>query len=134
MRKLFVLLVLMGTLSMMLMGCGGASSSKDVTDLLEDNGYVLEARDEDSINYYEATMINDKYDLNVEVTSLYVGYVNSDERWAEIVVLKTEAQAEDFVQALVNENVQGRYNIRQENVVIITFSQETNALFSSKVS
>jgi hypothetical protein len=136
MRKLVVLLVVFLGLSVVLIGCGGGGTTSneatEVIDTLEEDGYVFEARDEDSREYYQANMINNKFDLNVDVTELYVGYVNENQRWAEIIVLKTDAQAEDFYDELMIEATEGRFVIREGSVIILTFSQETANLFQSK--
>ncbi len=134
MKKLLaVLVVLFGLVA--LMGCTGGSTTNqaaDVIDTLEEDGYVLETRDEDSREYYQANMVNSKYDLSLDVTELYVGYVNVTERWVEIVVLKNESQATEFYDALMVEATSGRFVVRVDTVVIITFSEATANLFTSK--
>jgi hypothetical protein len=133
MKKLGLLCVLLLSLSIVLFGCSGDSAkADDVISTLEDEGYVFEERDNDSKSYYQTNMINEKFDLSLEVTALYVGYINSNERWVEIVALKNESQAEDFKQALVNESIEGRLIIQESNVIIITFSQDTANLFLNK--
>ncbi|MBU1143772.1 MAG: hypothetical protein KKH92_09055 [Firmicutes bacterium] len=132
-KTVFSFLFLLG-LSLFLVSCSGGSSktASDMIDTLEGDGYALEQRDEDSREYYQANMVNDKYDLDVDVIDLYVGYVNSRERWAEIVVLKNATQAEAFYDELMIENTVGRFVIMKENVIILTFSSETANLFSVK--
>lgn len=126
-------MVLVVLLSLTLVGCSeGSSNASDVIDILENDGYVLEERDGDSIDYYQSNMVNNKYDLNVDVVKLYVGYVNSSERWVEIIVLKDSGQAQEFVTELNIESTPGRLVIQQEAVVIITFSTDTANLFESK--
>jgi hypothetical protein len=133
MKKLGFLCVLLLSLTIVLFGCsGGSANADDVIGTLEDEGYVFEERDSDSKTYYQTNMINDKFDLDLEVTELYVGYINSSERWVEIVALKNESQADDFKQALVNESIEGRLIVQESNVIIITFSQETASLFQTK--
>lgn len=134
MKKMVVSFIFLFALSLFLVACGGGGSqtTSDVIDTLEADGYVFEQRDEDSREYYQANMVNDKYDLNVDVVDLYVGYVNSNERWVEIVVLKDDGQATDFYDELMIEATEGRYVIIQDNVVILTFSSETAGLFNTK--
>lgn len=134
MKKIVFSFLFLFGLSLFLVACGGGSSKteSDMIDTLEGDGYVLEQRDEDSREYYQANMVNDKYDLDVDVIDLYVGYVNSSERWAEIIVLKDAAQAEDFYDELMIEGTEGRFVIMKENVIILTFSSETAGLFSTK--
>ncbi len=134
MKKIVVSFIFLLALSLFLVACGGGGSqtTSDVIDTLEADGYVFEQRDEDSREYYQANMVNDKYDLNVDVVDLYVGYVNSNERWVEIVVLKDYGQATDFYDELMIEATEGRYVIIQDNVVILTFSSETAGLFNTK--
>ncbi len=135
MKKLFALLVVLFGL-VALVGCAGGGTTtnqaNDVIDTLEEDGYVLETRDEDSREYYQANMVNSKYDLSLDVTELYVGYVNVTERWVEIVVLKNESQATEFYDALMVEATSGRFVVRVDTVVIITFSEATANLFTSK--
>jgi hypothetical protein len=135
MKKLMALLVVLFGL-VALVGCagGGSTTNKadDVIDTLEEDGYVLEARDEDSREYYQANMVNTKYGIDVDVTELYVGYVNGSERWVEIVVLKNNTQATEFYDELMLEATEGRFVVKLESVVIITFSEATANLFTSK--
>jgi len=134
MKKLLALLVVLFGL-VALVGCTGGSTTNqaaDVIDTLEEDGYVLETRDEDSREYYQANMVNTKYGLDVDVTELYVGYVNGNERWVEIVVLKNSTQATEFYDELMLEATSGRFVVKLESVVIITFSEATANLFTSK--
>lgn len=134
MKKIVFSFLFLFGLSLFLVACSGGSSktTSEVIDTLEGDGYVLEQRDEDSREYYQANMLNDKYDLDVDVIDLYVGYVNSSERWVEIIVLKDADQAGDFYDELMIEGTSGRYVVIQDNVVILTFSSETAGLFSTK--
>ncbi|MCV2231327.1 hypothetical protein [Paracholeplasma manati] len=135
MKKLLALLVVLFGL-VALVGCAGGGTTtnqaNDVIDTLEEDGYVLETRDEDSREYYQANMVNTKYGLDVDVTELYVGYVNGNERWVEIVVLKNSTQATEFYDELMLEATSGRFVVKLESVVIITFSEATANLFTSK--
>ncbi len=134
MKKIFFSFLFLLGLSLFLVACSGGSSktTSDVIDILEEDGYVLEQRDEDSREYYQANMVNEKYDLDLDVIDLYVGYVNTSERWAEIVVLKDNDQATDFYDELMIEATEGRFVVIQDNVVILTFSSETAGLFNMK--
>jgi len=132
-KKSVLSIVFLFALGLSFVACaGGSSRISEVINTLEADGYELEERDEDSREYYQANMVNDMYDLDVDVIELYVGYVDDTERWAEIVVLENDAQATEFYDKLMIEATQGRYVLKMENVVILTFSQETSNLFTYK--
>jgi len=128
-RLLYVILAI--TLSFSIFACdsAGSKTADDMKSILEDGGYVLTQRDAESITYYQDTQINQKYDLDVTVEDLYVGYVNSTERWMELIVLSSESEAEDFQAELNIEATEGRLVYRDGSVVLITYSSETIALF-----
>ena len=132
MKKFFIGFALLLGLSLFLVACGGGgtASATEVIDMLEGDGYVLEKRDDESMDYYQTNMVNDKYDLNVDVVELYVGYVDGSERWAEIIVLKDASQAEAFYDELMIEDYPDRFVILKDNTVILTFSSDTAGLFN----
>lgn len=122
-------------LAFLFSGCQSGDSNQEETDtflaVMETGGYVFEQRDEDSREYYQANQVNQKYDLDVDVIDLYVGYVNQNDRWAEVVVLATNAQAASFKSELDIEATEGRLVLLQDNIILITYSQETIALFNT---
>lgn len=122
----------------LLVACGGSSggaSTSDFLKVMEDEGYVFTQRDEDGREYYQANSVNAAYDLDLDVTDLYVGYINSSERWAEVVVFKTSAQAESYRNELVqDENKVGLIVVIDENVVLLTYSSETASLYNDSKS
>ncbi|MFH0992990.1 MAG: hypothetical protein V1761_01420 [bacterium] len=133
MKTRFMILGVILLTGLTLIGCGGASN-QDIQEFLavmEADNYVFTQRDEDAMNYYEENMINVKYDLDVEVSDLYVGYVNSSERWAEVIILASEAQATAFQSALNAEAEAGRLVLRDGSIVLITFSTATVSLFNT---
>ncbi len=116
-----------------LTGCGqtGGQEVQAFLDIMETDGYVFTQRDQDAMAYYEENMINLKYDLDVEVDDYYIGYVNSTERWAEVIVLANETQATGFQTELNAEAVEGRLVLRDGNIVLITFSAATISLYNT---
>lgn len=134
MKKVLTFSVLLLCLSIFLIGCSGgpgSSISNEVIDLLESDGYILEERDKDSVQYYQTNMVNDKYTLDLEISELYIGYVNEIERWAEIIIFEDFDQASEFYDELMIEASLGRYVIQEEHIIIITFSDETYDIFNS---
>ena len=137
MRK-YLFLIFVFIFVSLLVACGGSSGSASTDDFLkvmEDEGYVFEQRDEDSREYYQANSVNTAYDLNLDVTDLYVGYVNTSERWGEVVVFKTDAQAESYRSALVQDvNKEGLMVVIDGNILLLTYSSETATLFNETKS
>ena len=129
MRPKHLILACITLFVLFLSACAGGADTAAFLKTMEDDGYVFEIRDEDSTAYYENDIVNIPYELDVDVVELYVGYVDGSARWAEVVVLKTVGEAEQYKAKLDLEGTAGRFVIRQENIVLITFSQETNALF-----
>ena len=115
--------------ALFLSACSGGGDAAAFLKVMEDDGYVFEIRDEDSTAYYENDIVNIPYELDVDVVELYVGYVDGSARWAEVVVLKSVDDANQYKAKLDLEATSGRFVIQEENIILITFSQETNALF-----
>lgn len=130
-KILYVLLVAL--LGISIIGCdsAGSKTADDVKATLEEAGYVLTQRDSDAITYYQDTYVNSNYDIDITVDDLYVGYINSTERWVELVVLASDSDAEDYQAALALEGTEGRLVYRDGNVLVITYSSDTIALFST---
>ncbi|MFA5007237.1 MAG: hypothetical protein WC509_07195 [Candidatus Izemoplasmatales bacterium] len=129
MRLKHLVIACIAFFALFLSACSGSGNTAAFLKTMEDVGYVFEIRDEDSTAYYEHDIVNVPYELDVDVIELYVGYVDGSARWAEVVVLKTVGEAEQYKAKLDLEATAGRFVIQEENIVLITFSPETNALF-----
>ncbi|MGD9910554.1 MAG: hypothetical protein AB7U79_08150 [Candidatus Izemoplasmatales bacterium] len=129
-KLLYVLLVAL--LGISIIGCddAGSKTADDIKTTLEEAGYVLTQRDSDAIEYYQDTYVNASYEIEISVEDLYVGYINSTERWIELVVLSSDSDAETYQVALNDEGTEGRLVYRDGSVLLITYSSETIALFS----
>lgn len=136
MKKVFAGFAFLFVMLFVLAACGGDDDSNDnnnesasVISTLEAAGYVMSKRDADSTTYYETNHVNQKFDLSLDVTDLYIGYINEVERWVEVIVMKNESQATTLKNKLVEEAEFGRFVIQEGSVIILTFSQETSELF-----
>lgn len=111
---------------------GGTTKSTidDVLETMEADGYAFEERDEESVLYYEENMVNEKFDVDLDVVGVYLGYVDQTERWAEVVEFATKDEALIYRTKCMDEAVEGRIVLVSGNVVILTFSSETAGLFS----
>jgi hypothetical protein len=136
MNKRFLGIILALVLSFAMISCdiGEKSATRDFLEVMENDGYEFEQRDEDSREYYQANQINEKFDIDVDVVDLYVGYVNESERWAEVVVFESEAQATQVKAELDLEATEGRIVMQSKAILLITFSTETIGLYQFKVN
>jgi hypothetical protein len=121
------------TISLVACEIGGKTKSKidDVLDVMEADGYAFTVRDAESIQYYEDNMVNLKFDVALDVTGVFLGYVDQTERWAEVVEFATKDDASAYRTKLVEENIDGRLVYLDGNVVVLTFSSQTVALFNT---
>jgi hypothetical protein len=136
-RLLWITGMLLIAFSLFACDLGGNEKSKidDVLEVMEADGYAFTVRDAESIQYYEDNMVNTKFDVDLDVTGVYLGYVNQSERWAEVVEFATKEDALEYRTKCTEEAVEGRIVLLQGNVVILTFSSQTAGLFSeSKTS
>lgn len=131
-RMLWIAGLILVGLTLVACDLGGKTNSgiDEVLELMEADGYVFDERDADSIQYYEDNMINTKFDVDLDVIEVYLGYVDQTERWAEVVVFASEEEANEYKIKLVEEAVEGRLIVLRDSVVILTFSGETAALFT----
>lgn len=131
-RLLWAVGLTMLAISLIACDLGGKETSKidDVLEVMEEDGYAFTVRDAESIQYYEDNMVNTKFDVDLDVTGVYLGYVNQSERWAEVVEFATEDDALEYRTKCTEEAVEGRIVLLQGNVVILTFSSQTAGLFS----
>lgn len=129
-KKMFMILFAL-LLSLSLAGCSseGAATSKEMRDILTDAGYVLEARDSDAMAYYQENVLLDTYDVDATVKELYVGYINSTERWVELIVLADGDQAAVYAQAIYAEGATGKLVVVDGPVILLTYSTDTVNLF-----
>lgn len=136
MNKRYLMIAMALVLSFTFISCdiGGKSNTGDFLEVMENDGYVFDQRDEDSREYYQANQINEKFDLDVDVVELYVGYVNENERWAEVIVFESEEQAIEVKAALDLEATEGRIVMQSKAILLITFSAETIRLYQNKVN
>ncbi len=136
MKRWSLLLILGLFFSFSTIACSPSPSatSEDIIAVLEDDGYVLTIRDEDSREYYQATQVNELYELDLDVKDLYVGYVNETERWLELVVFQDEADATSFKEKLDLEGTTGRLVYQDGPVILITYSADTISLFNESKS
>jgi hypothetical protein len=111
---------------------GGTAKSTidDVLEAMEADGYAFTERDEESIQYYEENWVNEKFDVDLDVVGIYLGYVNQTERWAEVVEFANNDDASVYRTKCTEEAVEGRIVLLSGNVVILTFSTETAGLFN----
>jgi hypothetical protein len=121
------------TISLVACEIGGKTKSSidDVLDVMEADGYAFTVRDAESIQYYEDNMVNLKFDVVLNVTGVFLGYVDQTERWAEVVEFATKDDAIAYRTKLVEENIVGRLVYLDGNVVVLTFSNQTIALFNT---
>lgn len=116
MKKVLGLLVLLA-FTLVLSGCGEEDHLSSIKDKLEDIGYVFEQRDDDAITYYNNKAVNEAFEVDVTLTDLYIGYVDSNQHWLELLVFDSEGDAQDYV-----DNCDAGYIIyREGNVLFITF-------------
>ncbi len=102
-----------------------------VKSILEAEGYVFEQRDQSSIDYYTENAVNAKYSISVTITDLYVAYVNTSERWLELIAFSTTSQADEFVAAVDELDTTGLLVFQQGEVVVITYSEATITALNS---
>lgn len=131
MRRKVLMLMFSVLFSIALVGCASSDSNtaKEMKDTLTDAGYVLEARDSDSIAYYEEHVLNDTYGVPATVKELYVGYINETERWVELIVFANGDQAAVYAQAIYAEGATGKLVVVRDSVVLLTYSTDTVNLF-----
>lgn len=96
-----------------------------IKSLLIQEGYSLDERDNDSVAYYNTNAVNERYNITVTVTEVYLGYVNQVDRWAEVVGFIAESDAIAFTTAIDTLGESGLLYYREGTVVVITFSQDT---------
>lgn len=132
-RLLWIVGLTMLAISLIACDLGGKEKSKidDVLEIMEADGYVFTVRDAESIQYYEDNMVNTKFDVELDVTGVFLGYVNQSERWAEVVEFATKEDALEYRTKCTEEALEGRIVLLDSNVVILTFSSETAGLFNS---
>ena len=132
MKKRLFSMIFIFILALALASCDSAGGKEidDVIDTLTDAGYVLEERDAESIAYYQANNLRTTYGVSDGVVEgLYAGYINSTERWVEIVVMESVEQANALAAAIHAEGATGKLVLVKDTVVLITFSTETINLF-----
>lgn len=138
MKKLLAYLLMFMGLTL-LTACGGSDDNDDteksgstsldsIITILETEGYELTPRDSDSIEYYTGRLLTD-YNITVNLKNWQVGYINVDERWLELYEFDSLEDANAFYQALSDEEDAGRFLYQDGNIVVQTYSAETNALF-----
>jgi hypothetical protein len=103
--------------------------------MMEDEGYVdIDANnDNDTRQYYEG-QLEVKYDLELDVTGFYQGYVMDgieQTRWAMIVVFSNSTQATSFHNALVGDVTASGYKSVWDTIVLHTASMETYVAFDA---
>jgi hypothetical protein len=133
-RLLWIGLALVLSFTMISCDIGQKSATSDFLEVMENSGYEFDQRDNDSREYYQTNQINEKFELDVDVIDLYVGYVNENERWAEVIVFESEAEATEVKTALDLEATEGRFVMQSKAILMITFSSETIQLFQNKVN
>ncbi len=142
MKKIYQLGALL-TLTLMLASCRQFTDRVDsrlnspiitVLTMMADEGYTNldENNTPSQYAYYENKIATD-YDLELDVTGFYQGYVNEDERWAMIVVFASTSDAIAFYNALITDNVFG-YVAINGNVVLHTSSNTTYLAFQITIS
>jgi hypothetical protein len=94
-------------------------------EILEDEGYVFEERDQTAIDYYNENSVNTKYSIDVQVEILYIAYINSSERWLELIDFETSADAIIFFEAIQTQDDTDLLVYIRNKSVIITYSQDT---------
>lgn len=114
---------------------GGGSKIAAVLAMMEDEGYVdIDANnDNDTRQYYEG-QLEVKYDLELDVTGFYQGYVMDgieQTRWAMIVVFSNSTQATSFHNALVGDVTASGYKSVWDTIVLHTASMETYVAFDA---
>ncbi|MFH0767267.1 MAG: hypothetical protein ABH890_02640 [Bacillota bacterium] len=131
MRRLVFMVIVLVLLSFSLAACAstGVKTADDMMETLALEGYTFDERDSDAMAYYESHVLDETYGLDATVKGLYIGYVNEDERWVEIVVLANNDQAEAYVAAIYAEGATGKLTVLRDSVVLITYSTETVNLF-----
>ncbi|MDD3477661.1 MAG: hypothetical protein PHP32_02185 [Candidatus Izemoplasmatales bacterium] len=92
---------------------------------LLDAGYDLDKRDDDSVAYYNANAVNAAYGIDVEVTEVYLGYVNQVEHWAELIGFDSVEDAQTYASAVDATGAEGLLYFRYGQAVVITYAQET---------
>jgi len=101
------------------------SSVALVKSVLEGEGYTFTERDQDSIDYYTENMILNLYGVTATVNELYLGYVNSTERWLELIGFSSSTEAQAYYDAVVEQDESGMLIFIENDTVVITFSQDT---------
>ncbi|MBU1093037.1 MAG: hypothetical protein KKH01_01095 [Firmicutes bacterium] len=131
MRKSILTILLTLCLSFYLMSCteSGEDTAKSMIQTLEDAGYVIESQDSEAIDSFMAHILLDGYSINATISALYIGYINENERWVQLIVFENKDLAAIYIQALYDEQVSGRLSYVSGYVVMITYSQETVDLF-----
>ena len=111
---------------------GGGSKIAAVLAMMEDEGYVDidENNTPSQYQYYEGK-IKDDYDLELDVTGFYQGYVPPQDRWAMIVVFANGADATSFYTALVGDVNASGYKSVWDTIVLHTASMETYVAFDA---
>ena len=129
MKKLVGLLLLLA-FTVTLSGCGEEDHLSSIKDKLEEIGYVFEQRNADAIEYYNNKAVNEAFDIDVTLTDLYIGYVDSDQHWLELLVFENDEDAASY-----HENCDAGYIIyREGNVLFITFWDGAMAPFTEETT
>ena len=128
-KLLLVIVITLFTFS--LVGCGGSNNQNEDSNLpnikstLEAEGYEFTQRDADAISYYNQNAVNDVYSVDLDVTDLYIAYINGSTGWLEMIQFSSTAQATEFTQAIDNVDTSGMLYYQDGPVVVITYRQET---------
>ncbi len=140
MRKILLWAIVM-MVSLTFLGCDVATTSPNgdeettqaqantdvdqLKSLLIAEGYGLDERDAESVEYYNSHAVNDTYSIDVTVLEVYLGYVNQVERWAELIGFESVTDAQTFTSAIDSQDTSGMLYYRLGTAVVITYSQDT---------
>ena len=136
MKKILIaisLFLLIGGLS----SCSGSDNEIDfeakvyeMSTLLTTSGYVLEKQGYASKLDYTTKEIENRFGIELFIFELYIGYINTNEREVFLVAFMTSEDATLYEDNLRNEeDMDDRLVLREGQVVIITYSQETIDIF-----
>lgn len=115
------------TLIFGLSACGGSDTVVDAVTVLEDAGYELTEHDADARTYFSDNTVAD-LGLDFDVTALYIGYLDGNS-WVQVIGLNNANDAEDLASAFSAEEGKGQLVYQDGNTVVLTYTEETIALF-----
>lgn len=99
----------------------------DIVAILNTNNYTLTVHDTSSIQYFTDNTLVANYGIDVTVTDLIMGDVNTN-GWIQLVGFETEADAIAYENALSTLDG-GELYYRNGTAVLLTYSQTALALF-----